>query len=223
MKTPDYTLYVATDRKCLKGRDLLTVLDETLAGGATIIQLREKDISGREYFDIAREVRSLTSKYNVPLIINDRVDIMQAVEADGVHLGEHDIPLPEVRRIAPEKIIGYTVHNFDELRHAQDKGADYIGVGPVFKTATKTVAAPTLGTAGLQELVQQSSIPCVAISGINSKNAFEAAACGVAGCCIISDILRADDPKNKTRQLKELIQKGHKLMKQDIPACEQVK
>ena len=175
---------------------------------------RSEEILG-ECISGHREEVVLTSKVYNPTDedINarglSRKHIMQAVEADGVHLGEHDIPLAEVRRIAPEKIIGYTVHNFNELRHAQENGADYVGVGPVFKTVTKTVAAPTLGKAGLQAIIQQSSIPCVAISGINSQNAFTTASCGVTGCCIINDILGDNNPKDKTKQLKRLIQRGH--------------
>ena len=181
-----------------------------------MIQLREKGISGREYFEIAQKVRALTRKYNVRLIINDRVDIMQAVDADGVHLGVHDIPLSEARRLAPGKILGYTVHNFDELRYAHENGADYIGAGPVFETATKTVEAATLGTAGLQKIVHQSSLPCVAIGGINSQNAFTTASCGVTGCCIINDILGDNNPKDKTKQLKRLIQEGQQQVNSDI-------
>ncbi|HZX46231.1 MAG TPA: thiamine phosphate synthase, partial [Clostridia bacterium] len=146
----DYRLYLVTDREILKGRDLLQAVEEALSGGVTLVQLREKDASSREFYQLAVSMKNLTAEYGVPLIINDRLDIALAVEADGIHIGQEDLPLPVVRRLlGPDKIIGYSVSNIEEACYGEKHGADYLGAGPVFATATKKVSTPTLGPAGL--------------------------------------------------------------------------
>jgi len=202
---PDYTLYVGTNRSFLKGRNLYHVIEDILRGGATLVQLREKEISAKEFFETGKKLLTLTRSYDVPLIINDRVDVMLALDAEGVHIGENDLPLPDVRRIAARKIVGYTVHNIEELRYAEKNGADYAGVGPVFRTATKSVDAPALGLEGLRRLTERSRIPCVAIGGINAGNVSDVASCGVTGCCVIGAVLQSDNPGLATLKPKKAI------------------
>ncbi len=191
----DYTLYLVTDREILKGRDLLQAVEEALAGGVTLVQLREKDASSREFFELAVSIKNLTAGYGVPLIINDRLDIALAVQADGLHIGQEDLPLPVVRKLmGPDKIIGYSVSNVEEARYGEKHGADYLGAGPVFTTATKKVSTPTLGPTGLKRIKETVSIPVVGIGGINIENLKEVRRTGVDGVSIVSGILGSDRP-----------------------------
>ncbi len=201
----DWTLYLATDRKVLGSGDLLAAVEAAVRGGVTVVQLREKGVSGQAFYQAALGVHALTRRLGVPLIINDRVDVMLAVGAEGVHVGRGDLPLPAVRRLAEGRIVGYSVNTLEHLRFAESAGADYVGIGPVFATGTKPDTGPVLGVAGLREIVSQATIPCVAIGGITPANIDEVAACGVAGCCVVSAILGADNPEAAARDLKSRI------------------
>lgn len=205
----DYRLYLVTDREILKGRDLLQAVEEALSGGVTLVQLREKDASSREFYQLAVSMKNLTAEYGVPLIINDRLDIALAVEADGIHIGQEDLPLPVVRRLlGPDKIIGYSVSNIEEACYGEKHGADYLGAGPVFATATKKVSTPTLGSAGLKRIKEMVSIPVVGIGGINLENIKEIRSTGVDGVSIVSGILGSDRPGHTALLIRRMWDNG---------------
>lgn len=199
----DYSLYVITDRSFLKGRSLKTMVEDSILGGATIIQVREKDISTREFFKVALEVKEVTDYYKVPLIINDRIDIAQAINADGVHLGQDDMPIKIARKILGQnKIIGISTGTLDEALEAERDGADYLGIGAVFYTGTKKDIDLPLGIETLKHIYQNINIPAVAIGGINASNFKEVLATGVDGISVISAILGKDDIKAAAKALK---------------------
>jgi len=189
----DYSLYLATGRAFLRGRDLAAVVEEAVAAGVTLVQLREKTAGAREFYEIGRRLHAVTRRLRVPLIINDRLDIALALDAEGIHVGQDDLPLERVRALAPGRIVGFSVQTVADAEFAARTGADYLGVGPVFTTATKADAGEALGLEGLRRVVAASSLPCVAIGGITPANAADALACGAAGCCVISALLGAPD------------------------------
>lgn len=192
----DYKLYLITDRSFLNGRSLKTCVEEAILGGATLVQVREKGVSTREFFNIAEEVKQITSKYNIPLIINDRIDIALALGAEGVHLGQKDMPLQLARKIlGKDRIIGISANNLQEALDAQNSGADYVGLGPVFFTGTKKDIEKPIGIHGLEEIVKNINLPSVAIGGINKNNAKDILKTGVNGISVISAILGSDDIK----------------------------
>lgn len=204
----DYRLYLATDRALLGGRDLVGVVEQCLENGVTVVQLREKQCSSREFYDLGRKLHEVTRHYGVPLLINDRVDIMLALDAEGVHVGRNDLPLDKVRALAPGKIVGYTANTPETLQHAAACGADYVGIGPAFGTSTKTDTGPVLGVDGIRRLAGLSSLPAVAIGGIGLDNAASLADTGVDGICVISSILASGDPAAATRGLKRRFELG---------------
>ena len=200
---PDYTLYLATDRKILGARALEEAVEEAILSGVTLVQLREKECPAGEFYAVGKRVLAVTRRHGVPLIINDRVDIMLALDAEGVHVGRNDLPLERTRAlIGPTKILGYSVNALDDLRHAEAYGADYVGIGPFAPTGTKADAAAALGLAGTAEIVAEACLPCVAIGGIHAGNTAMVKATGVAGICVISAILGAADIAAATRQLR---------------------
>lgn len=199
---PDYTLYLATDPDLIGNRSLVEVVESAIANGVTMVQLRDKTASGAALFDTGRRLLAITRRHAVPLIINDRLDVMLALDADGVHVGEHDLPLERVRCLAPGKIVGYSVQTLAHLRRAEAAGVDYVGVGPVFATPTKSDAAPALGIEGLRQITAAARVPCVAIGGITAENAAPVAGTGVAGICVISAILGAADTAQAVRRLR---------------------
>jgi len=204
-KTVDYTLYLATDRPLLQGRDLFKVVEEAVRGGVTVVQLREKEASSQEFYNIALRMKQLTNKYGVPLIINDRLDIMLAVDADGLHLGQDDLPLPVARKlIGPGKILGWSVSDSEKAREGEKLGADYLGAGAVFATGTKTDAGKPIGLEELGKIKNSVRIPVVGIGGINEKNITRVKDTGVDGVCVISAILAKDDATKASRELSDL-------------------
>lgn len=199
----DYSLYLITDRSFLKGRSLKTVVEDSILGGATMVQVREKNISTREFFKVALEVKEVTDHYKIPLIINDRIDIAQAINADGVHLGQDDMPLKIARKIlGKNKIIGISAGTLEEALEAERDGADYLGIGAIFYTGTKKDIDVPLGIETLKDIYQNINIPAVAIGGINENNFREVLATGVNGISIISAILGKEDIKAAARSLK---------------------
>lgn len=199
----DYSLYLVTDRSFLKGRELADVVEEAIKGGVTLVQVREKDVSTREFCQIALAVKKVTDKYNIPLIINDRIDIAQAIDAAGVHLGQDDMPLKTARKIlGSEKIIGISAGNIKEAKEAERDGADYVGIGAVFFTGSKKDIDTPIGIEGLQKIVHSISIPSVAIGGVSKANAAEVMKTGTSGLSVISAILNNDDVKAATEELK---------------------
>ena len=207
MNNTDYSLYLVTDRDLLKGRNLTKVIEEAIIGGTSIVQLREKCASSLEFYEIAKEVKKITDKYNVPLIINDRIDIALAIDASGVHLGQSDIPCSIARKILPKgKIIGVSAHNLKEAEKALKDGADYLGCGAVFNTSTKKDVT-TLSYEGLKEITDNINIPVVAIGGINENNIMTLKGSGINGVAVVSSIIGKENVKGASEKLKELVKK----------------
>lgn len=199
----DYTLYLCTDRELMTTDTITEAVELAIKGGVTVVQLREKDCSGRKFLEIAHEVKEITDAYEVPLIINDRLDIAMAVDADGVHLGQKDLPAAVARELlGPDKIIGVSAWNAELALRAQKEGADYIGAGDVFGTSTKADTHHV----SLQELAKIKKtvkIPVVAIGGINMENIEKLRETGIDGVAVISAILAA---RNITAAAEELFQ-----------------
>jgi len=197
-------LYLATDRAFLRGRDWTEVVRAAVAGGVTAVQLRDKQASARELYELAVQLRPLTRRLGVPLIVNDRLDVALAADADGVHLGQTDLPVAAARRLAPGRIIGCSAATPAALEQAAADGADYAGLGAAFATSTKADAPPVLGPAGVTRLVRATRLPCVAIGGISAANLATLTGTGLAGVCVISAILGAPDPHIAAAELRRL-------------------
>ena len=204
----DYSLYLVTDRSILKGRDLFQAVEEAVEGGVTLVQLREKNISSLDFYTIALKMKELVNSYNVPLIINDRLDIALAVDADGLHVGQEDLPPAVARKLlGPEKILGYSVGNPEQARRAERNGADYLGAGTVFPTGSKADTGEPIGPEGLRAIKQAVAIPVVGIGGIGISNLEKVKAAGVDGISLISAILGSNDIEAASRQLINLWRK----------------
>lgn len=195
MRPEQLRLYLVTDRGLSLGRDIEWIVSEAVRGGVTMVQLREKDIDTRDFIALARRLRGVLAPAGVPLIINDRVDVALAVDADGVHIGQSDMPYADARRLlGPDKIIGLSVETLDQLREANSLDVDYIAVSPVYSTPTKTDTAPPFGLEGLLEAVRLSRHPGVAIGGMNTVTAPAVLATGIDGIAVVSAICSATDP-----------------------------
>ena len=197
----DLSLYFAVDSGVPCRFPLVELTEQAIAGGATIVQLRAKTLTALEFFHLGRELLQVTRRHRVPLIINDRLDIMLALDADGVHLGRSDLPLEQARRLAPGKIIGYSANAPEHLIQAVNGGADYIGIGPVFATATKRDTAPTVGIEGIRRLAAQAELPCVAIGGISAQTAEAVTAAGPAGVAVISALMSSANPREMAQRI----------------------
>jgi thiamine-phosphate pyrophosphorylase len=195
-------LYLITDRRFLRGRSLNDAVEAAILGGVTIVQVREKDISSRQFYEITRSVKQVTDYYNIPLIINDRIDIAQAVDAAGVHLGQSDLHMLDARKILGQgKIIGISAGNASEAAEAERNGADYVGIGAVYPTGSKSDADEPIGLGGLRNVVSSITIPSVAIGGINSGNVRDILGTGVNGISVISAILDKEDIRKAAEHL----------------------
>ena len=189
----DYSLYVCTDRDIMTTDTLEEAVELAIKGGATIIQLREKDCISREFYELALSIKDITDAYEVPLIINDRLDIALAVHADGVHLGQSDIPVQVARNVmGPNCIVGATANTLEKAKEAWQSGADYLGVGDVFGSATKNDTKP-VELKELKKICDTVKIPVVAIGGISKKNIHLLKDTGVAGVAVISAVLGQTD------------------------------
>jgi len=186
-------------RQC--GPQWLQQVEAVIDAGVTMIQLRQKHSTDREIYEYGRQLHALTRRLQVPLIVNDRLDLMLALNAEGVHLGTNDLPLAQVRALAPDRIIGYSANTPARLREAEVCGADYVGIGPVFATSSKSDTGPVLGISGLQSLLAHANLPAVAIGGITIATAAAVRQSGVAGICVISAISAATDAVAATRAL----------------------
>jgi len=203
----DLLLYAVTDRSWLKGKTLYQQVEETLQGGATFIQLREKDLSEAEFLEEARELKMLCRGYGVPFVINDNVEIAKAVDADGVHVGQSDMEAGDVRAaLGPDKIIGVSAQTVEQAILAEQRGADYLGVGAVFPTGSKD-DAQVLSQGTLQAICEAVSIPVIAIGGIGCGNVGELTGSGICGIAVISAIFAQDDIPAATAALKALTEK----------------
>jgi thiamine-phosphate pyrophosphorylase len=194
-------LYAILDPEQIAGRDSRHVLDELLASGVQWLQLRVKALSPAEFFELAKRARTQTRARGCTLIINDRVDIALACDADGVHLGQDDLPLAAGRKLMGGKIIGISTHDLDQARAAERDGADYIGFGPMFGTSTKNTGYDARGVEMLQQIRADVELPIVAIGGINEQNVRHVWQAGANSAAIISDILRADDIAGKIARI----------------------
>ncbi len=205
----DLSLYLVTDRSLSLGRPLETVVEEAVRGGVTMVQLREKDASTLDFYNLAMKLKSILKSYNVPLIINDRLDIALACDAGGLHIGQSDMPYSVARKLlGKDKIIGLSVESIQDTIDANNLDVDYIGISPVFGTQTKTDTAPALGLEGIGEITRISGHPSVGIGGINLTNAQDIIQAGADGISVVSAIMSAPDPQQSARQLKEIINKS---------------
>lgn len=203
---PDYSIYLVTDEGCLQGRALLDCVREALDGGVTLVQYRAKTASSAEMYNEALQLKALCDSFKVPLIINDRLDIAMAVGAAGVHLGQDDLPCVAARKILGEDyIIGVSAHNPAEAKAALQSGADYLGCGAVFGTATKA-DVQKLGTDGLAAICKAKGLPVVGIGGVTADNYREVRAAGADGAAIVSGILAQPDISATVRAIAKVSQ-----------------
>ncbi|WP_455767904.1 thiamine phosphate synthase [Phascolarctobacterium succinatutens] len=203
---PDYSIYLVTDDGCLQGRALIDCVREALEGGVTLVQYRAKTASSAEMYAEALQLKALCDNFNVPLIINDRLDIAMAVGAAGVHLGQDDLPCAAARRILGEDyIIGVSAHNPAEAKAALQSGADYLGCGAIFGTATKA-DVKKLGTDGLAAICKAKGLPVVGIGGVTADNYREVRAAGADGAAIVSGILAQPDIRTTVRAIARVSQ-----------------
>jgi thiamine-phosphate pyrophosphorylase len=205
MRAPrDWRLYLVTDRALAGNRPLAWVVAEAVRGGVTAVQLREKDSSTRDFVEYGRALQAVLAPLGVPLIVNDRVDVALSLGADGVHLGQQDMDCETARRLlGPDAILGLSIETVEQARDAAALDVDYLGVGPVFPTATKSDAAPALGLAGLAEVRVLSRRPLVAIGGIGVANARQVLRAGADGIAVVSAICAAADPQRAARELRQ--------------------
>jgi thiamine-phosphate pyrophosphorylase len=194
-------LYPIFDPEQTTGRSAEMVLDQLLAGGAKILQLRVKNMTTRDFFHLAKQARDLTRRSACSLIINDRVDIALACGADGVHLGQEDLPLPAARKLMGKRIIGISTHSLEQAREAERGGADYIGFGPMFGTTTKDTGYSARGIDMLRQIRDRVRVPIVAIGGITEMNVSEVWQGGADSAAIISDILRTENVTGKLQSV----------------------
>lgn len=207
---PDYSIYLVTDEGCLQGRALLDCVREALDGGVTLVQYRAKTASSAEMYAEALQLKALCDSFKVPLIINDRLDIAMAVGAAGVHLGQDDLPCAAARKILGEDyIIGVSAHNPAEAKAALQSGADYLGCGAVFGTATKA-DVKKLGTEGLAAICKAKGLPVVGIGGVTADNYREVRAAGADGAAIVSGILAQPDIRTTVEAIARVSQEFSK-------------
>jgi thiamine-phosphate pyrophosphorylase len=205
----DLLLYLCTDRALALGRPLAEAVEAAIAGGVTMVQLREKHASTGEFYRIALEVQAVTRRRHIPLVINDRLDIALAVGAEGVHLGQTDLPLTAARRLAGKAMfIGLSASTVEEALAAEQDGADYLGVGAVYPTGTKADTGEAIGLEGLAAVRAAVKIPVVGIGGVNAGNAAAVAATGAAGIAVISGILSQPDIEAAARKLRLILDRG---------------
>ena len=200
----DYSVYLVTDSRDKTEEEFLVIIEEAIKGGTSIVQLREKTASTKDFYELALKVKEITSRYDVPLLINDRIDIALAIDSEGVHIGQDDMPADIARAIiGDEKILGVSASTVDEAVKAQKDGADYIGSGAVFPTSTKD-DADSVSKDELKEIVNSIDIPVVAIGGITLENAQELKDTGISGFSVVSAIMSAKNPQVASKKLKEI-------------------
>ena len=202
-------LYLVTDRELSLGRSLEEVVSEAVQGGVTVVQLREKDASTGEFIELARRLMKLLKPLRIPLIINDRVDVALAVDADGVHIGQSDMSYEDARRLlGSDKIIGLSVESFEDIEAANALDVDYIGISPVYGTPTKTDTAEPFGLEGLRKAVEMSVHPTVAIGGMNASTIGDIMAAGTDGVAVVSAICSAENIRKATSELRAIVERS---------------
>lgn len=198
----DFSLYLITDRMQTAGRSLPAVVADALRGGLRAVQLREKDLTAGQLFELAWELRRITREFGARLLINDRIDVALAVAADGVHLGKAGLPVVEARRIlGSARLIGYSAHSVDEAVRAQRDGADFVTLGPVYHTPSKALYGQPLGLHALTEAAGVVTIPVFALGGVKQSSVAEVLSAGAQGVALISAIMAAPDPTLETESL----------------------
>lgn len=199
----NYSLYLVTDRSLSKERSTSFIVEAAVEGGVSCVQLREKNCSTREFIDEAFTLKKFLNNRNIPLIINDRIDVALVVNADGVHLGQDDMKIQDARRLLnSDQIIGISASSLEEAIIAEKEGADYIGISPVFPTHTKSDVATALGLEGIRLMNKNINIPLVGIGGININNCANVISNGAQGIAVVSAIVSADDPRIAAEKLK---------------------
>jgi thiamine-phosphate pyrophosphorylase len=202
----DLSLYLVTDRTLSYGRDIEWIVEEAVKGGVTMVQLREKDCSTRDFIELAIHLKKTLSSHHIPLIINDRLDVALAANADGLHIGQSDMPYKMARHLfGKNKIIGLSVENMEQARQANNIDVDYIGISPVFNTTTKTDISVPFGLEGIREVMSFSKHPTVAIGGVNLSNTANIMEAGANGIAVVSAICSANNPKQAALDLKNVI------------------
>ncbi|KAI9281519.1 Hydroxyethylthiazole kinase family-domain-containing protein [Sporodiniella umbellata] len=225
-KSIDYSVYLVTDSTLVpKEKSFLSQIEEALEGGVTLVQLREKNTDTLPFLQLAGAVKKLTSRFEVPLIINDRIDVALAIDADGVHIGQDDMPLAQARALlGPDKIIGVSCNNETEAKIAIQEGADYLGIGAIWFTSTKKLTKQPLGIEGLRRILSfvNNAIPSVAIGGINTSNAKKlleestVSSVSLSGLAIVSAIMASEDAKKASQELTKLIKDFHTSQPKDF-------
>lgn len=206
MKPFDLSLYLVTDRSLSLERSIEDIVKKAVRGGVTMVQLREKDSTTREFYQLAVALKNILQPFGVPLIINDRLDIALACDADGLHIGQSDMPYSVARNLlGKNKIIGLSVENIQDTMDANRLDVDYIGISPVFGTPTKTDTAPALGLEGIREIMEISKHPSVGIGGINNTNIADIITAGANGAAVVSAIMSAPDPEKAAKELSRII------------------
>jgi thiamine-phosphate pyrophosphorylase len=206
----DWSLYLVTDRKLSRGRSLIEVVDEAVRGGVTAVQLREKECPDDEFIELAKEIRNILKGRPVPLLINDRIGVALAAGADGVHIGQSDTPYDEAReRLGPDALIGLSVETMEQAVAAENLDVDYLGVGPIYTTATKTDTEPPWGTAKLRVVRARSRHTLVAIGGITAGNAGEVIRAGADGIAVVSAVCSKDSVRGAAAELRDTIDRAH--------------
>jgi thiamine-phosphate pyrophosphorylase len=207
-RAPNFDLYLITDRSQAQGRDLLRVLEKALDGGVRAVQLREKDLGGRELLVLAEKIKTLCERYHAGLFINDRIDVALAVDAEGVQLGGTSMPTRAARKLlGTKKLIGVSTHSTKEAEEAERAGADFVLFGPVYFTPSKAVYGRPQGIGALKEVVEKISLPVYAIGGIKAENIVEVRATGVRGVALISAIMSARDPLAAAQEILEVLKR----------------
>ncbi|NLV05433.1 thiamine phosphate synthase [Haloarcula rubripromontorii] len=208
----DWDVYLVTQASLSAGRTTDAIVADAIDGGVGVVQLREKDRTARERYELGRELRELTRKAGVAFVVNDRVDIAQALDADGVHLGDDDLPVPVARELlGDDALIGRSVSTVEDAREAAAAGADYLGVGAVFATGSKDDIDDEeydIGTERVAAIADAVDIPFVAIGGITADNAVEVVRAGADGVAVITAITQADDPEAATDALHSAVEQG---------------
>lgn len=209
IKDVDWSVYVITDRRAAGDRSIIRVIEVAVAGGASVVQMREKEGTTRELMALGRALHEITREAQVPLIINDRLDVALALDAEGVHVGQDDMPAPIARRLlGPDRILGVSAGTMEEARRAERDGATYLGVGDVYGTPSKADAGTPIGIEGVREIAGAVSIPIVGIGGITTDNAAAVIEAGAAGVAVISAVVGASEPQIAARRLQEIVDRA---------------
>lgn len=210
-KKVDYSLYLVTDRALSLGRSNLEVIQAAVRGGVTLVQLREKEATTKEFYQEGLKIRAYLKARDIPLIINDRIDMALALDAEGVHLGQEDMPIDAARKIlGPQKIIGASVFTPEEAKIAEALGADYLGLSPIFVTETKPELIQHLDIKGIPLLKEAVKIPVVGIGSMSESNAYEAVKAGLDGVAVVSAICSREDPRAAAEAIKKEVLRAKK-------------